>query len=359
MRAQKGYIRGVADAKYNIVLEGGKETDNANFITVKNRNDKIIYTSKELTEYGFYNGPKYVSKEFYINGKKRVKFLEVVFDKSMKLYYYHDARQINYKLEKSSDSTKIINSIEEASIKVFFLEKDDSLYLLSPENFNEELQKIVNYSPERKIYYNRKSLSDYLKISRGESVKKSVELEFGSFIGVSNINNLNIDSNLKGLNTNWSFSKQVGIRTSFKLLEQIYFGIGLNILWEKFNFEYLDNSTFLLDLDFKTIQVPVYLKIQPEFMNKFYIKAGIQFSYAPWVSNNIYEIKEFLDGVLINPYDLYTDIENNHLGISCTFGYDYSINNSTLFSEFTYSNGLRQGISGINRMFNNGVGLRF
>lgn len=345
--AQRGTIKTGSESRVNIELIGGTAIDNANFIKEKKGKEIITYTPDQIKEYSFKNGATYISKEIVIDGERREKFLELVYDYNVKLFYYRDN-------EKYSDSNNEDNKVKEA-VKLFFLEKDDSLYLISPKNYKGNLNVIMRFYTEKKITYTKKSLIFYLELAQDNLVRDNFSIEIFAGAGFSNVKNLNIDNNIRGVNLDGSPMYHFGVASNFKFNEIIDFGFGVNFKKENYTYThpYTDITSFLLDLEFSHLQLPVYVKINPSQINKLFIKSGLYYSINLSKSINAYRITESTSGIFIDDYLVQQDIKNNYLGIFCSAGYVFELDKFGISTELVLNSGYRDS----DQTFNNVISL--
>ena len=330
---QGGYIATDTSKTVGVTILDGGEKGNARDCQIKDGDKIIRYSAYDLSEYGYKEGPVFVSKEIEFSGTPRRVFLERLFKGKVILYYYR------------ADG-----------IKTFYLQKDSSFFIELPKEsaegkrYNEQLSELTNDCEAvalvtKHVSYNKKSLTSLVSRYNDCVSKPFPHFRYGLNIGydVSHLNPTsgNPNEKIKYMDFKYDGGFTLGLFIDNPIAGSDFsFHTGIDFSRHGFSSNKILNGN---ELDFvaniSSVEIPLQIRyVYPSDLIRPFANIGILGAY------NLRNETMFFETVVVNNLveifdaqvsDLISDI---HYGYSFGGGVEYKINfrNSLIF-ELRYT----------------------
>jgi len=327
---QNEFYSTASSSYVGVKLIDGGDRDNSRFCKVKKGEQILIYTPYEVTEYGFRDGRRYVSKEIRLPDSTQRVFLERLAKGKINLYYYQGK-----------------------GIKTFFWEKDTTLFIEltkhgdDPENsrFNDYLYNLTSdckpvSDAVSLIKYSKLSLKEYADRYNRCDRRPFPRFKYGLIAGYGVSRLSSPDGTLKAFNYPYDgsiiaglFIDQPFLLSNYSLHTEIYYssnGYACNFRDENKDMDLLINTA--------AVSMPILIRYTyPSVRYSPFINLGGIYSFQFKNENALYEATIIQDVIEINAISENTLLSQNLLGFSVGGGLEYHLNyRHSLFLELRY-----------------------
>jgi len=312
------------------VIDGGA-INNAKQCEVKEAEKTLIYSPKEVHEYGFSDGRVYISRTISIQNEEKKVFLEILKKGKLNLYYFKDKDGSKYFLEKDSGHLVELKS------------SPDKLYKATLEQYVADCSSASEAL--KHVPFNKNNLNKFFEMYNSCSNQQFPYIKYGVMVGcgIYEPQNYNISSNeLKIAEFNNTISLNFGafmdipiLVSSFSFHPEIYFlknnFIGRSLSNSEITDIKINSNAIVLPIlfryNFLSLKFLPYLNLGGIYAYNFSNNPAL---YSTTIQNDIVEIS------MISSANIYS---KEQFGYAFGAGFHYKINSrNSLFMEFRYNN---------------------
>ena len=327
---QNDYYATDSSTIIDVQLIDNGELLNSRFCQIKRKKTISQYTPYEVKEYGFKNGPVYLSKRIEIADSSKMVFLERLVNGNTTLYYYRGEK-----------------------IGTYFLEKDSTLFVELPKyerdnkniNFNGFLLDITSDCPEvadatKLVRFSKKSLSKLISRYNKCELKPFPVFKYGLILGYGG-NKLIKNDYTNQFDFRYDGGYTFGIFIDNPILVSD-FSAHIELYYSRHGFSY-NKQAEDLDVDFvantSTLNLPILIRYTyPSNKIRPFVNTGGYFTYNFKNENAFYEaiinqstieIEKVIENSMISKYQV---------GYSIGGGLEYKLNyKNSLFFELRHN----------------------